>query len=143
MASRPRSDCAVDQTRRRYGITLLLATQPPTKDSIPKEVTRNVSCGLAFSVGDHVANDGLLGRGKYRGGMRATDLRMKADRGTCVAVGVTDVTFELVNTFYVPLEDGIDMVTPVINRAMAEITDLRHTGCTPRGPRPSRRRWIR
>jgi S-DNA-T family DNA segregation ATPase FtsK/SpoIIIE len=62
---------------RKYGITLLLATQSPTKDSIPKEVTRNVSCGLAFSVGDHVANDGLLGRGKYQGGIRATDLRCR------------------------------------------------------------------
>jgi S-DNA-T family DNA segregation ATPase FtsK/SpoIIIE len=126
---------------RKYGITLLLATQSPTKDSIPKEVTRNVSCGLAFSVGDHVANDGLLGGGKYRAGIRATDLRMKTDRGTCVAVGVTDATFELVNTFYVPLEDGIDLVTPVINRAMAQITDLRHTGptlnSTEGGPAPA------
>jgi S-DNA-T family DNA segregation ATPase FtsK/SpoIIIE len=118
---------------RKYGITLLLATQSPTKDSIPKEVTRNVSCGLAFSVGDHVANDGLLGGGKYRAGIRATDLRMKTDRGTCVAVGVTDATFELVNTFYVPLEDGIDQVSPVINRAMADITELRHTGPTSDG----------
>jgi S-DNA-T family DNA segregation ATPase FtsK/SpoIIIE len=58
---------------------------------------------------------------------------MKTDRGTCVAVGVTDATFELVNTFYVPLEDGIDMVTPVINRAMAQITELRHTGAAPNG----------
>lgn len=105
---------------RKYGITLLLATQLPTKDSIPKEVTRNMSCGLAFSGG-----------GKYRAGIRATDLRMKTDRGTCVAVGVTDATFELINTFYVPLEDGIDLVTPVINRAMAQITDLRHAGPTP------------
>ncbi|MGH3754885.1 MAG: hypothetical protein ACRDRP_19745 [Pseudonocardiaceae bacterium] len=115
---------------RKYGISLVLATQSPTKDSIPKEVTRNVSCGLAFSVGDHVANDGLLGAGKYRAGIRATDLRMGTDRGTCVAVGVTDATFELVNTFYIPLEDGIDLVTPVIARAMAEITDLRRTGPT-------------
>lgn len=113
---------------RKYGISLVLATQSPTKDSIPKEVTRNVSCGLAFSVGDHVANDGLLGAGKYRAGIRATDLRTGTDRGTCVAVGVTDATFELVNTFYVPLEDGIDMVSPVISRAMAEINDLRRTG---------------
>jgi DNA segregation ATPase FtsK/SpoIIIE, S-DNA-T family len=113
---------------RKYGITLILATQSPTKDSIPKEVTRNVSCGLAFSVGDHVANDGLLGAGKYRAGIRATDLRMKTDRGTCVAVGVTDATFELVNTFYIPFEEGLDMVTPVINRAMAEIDQLRRTG---------------
>jgi S-DNA-T family DNA segregation ATPase FtsK/SpoIIIE len=126
---------------RKYGITLLLDTQSPTRDSLPKEVTRNISCGLAFSVADHVANDGLLGAGKYRAGIRATDLRMKTDRGTCVAVGVTDATFELVNTFYVPLEDGIDMVTPVINRAMTDIDQLRRTGPTPNngdgdGPAP-------
>lgn len=108
---------------RKYGIVLLLATQSPTKDSIPREVTRNVSCGVAFSVADQVANDGLLGSGKYRAGIRATELRMGTDRGTCVAVGVTDATFELVRTFYVPFEDGIDDVTPVIDRAMAILAE--------------------
>ncbi len=108
---------------RKYGIVLLLATQSPTKDSIPREVTRNVSCGVAFSVADQVANDGLLGSGKYRAGIRATDLRMKTDRGTCVAVGVSDATFELVRTFYVPFEDGIDDVSPVIARAIAIISE--------------------
>ncbi len=108
---------------RKYGIVLLLATQSPTKDSIPREITRNISCGVAFSVADQVANDGLLGSGKYRAGIRATDLRMTTDRGTCVAVGVTDNVFELVRTFYVPFEDGTDDVTPVIARAMATITE--------------------
>jgi S-DNA-T family DNA segregation ATPase FtsK/SpoIIIE len=116
---------------RKYGISLILATQSPTKDSIPREVTRNVSCGIAFSVGDHIANDGLLGAGKFRAGIRATDLRMKTDRGTCVTVGLTDATFELVNGFYVPYEEGIDLWTPVITRAMAQITELRRTGSTP------------
>lgn len=113
---------------RKYGIILLLATQSPTKDSIPREVTRNVSCGVAFAVSDHVANDGLLGAGKYKAGIRATDLRMKTDRGTCVAVGVTDNVFELVRTFYVPFDDETDQVTPVIARAMDEIGELRRTG---------------
>jgi S-DNA-T family DNA segregation ATPase FtsK/SpoIIIE len=108
---------------RKYGIVLLLATQSPTKDSIPREITRNIACGGAFSVADHVANDGLLGSGKYHAGIRATDLRMHTDRGTCVAVGVTDATFELVRTFYVPFEDGIDDVTPVVDRAMAILAD--------------------
>ncbi|MGW5053225.1 hypothetical protein [Actinokineospora sp. NPDC004072] len=103
---------------RKYGVILLLATQSPTKDSIPKEVTRNVSCGIAFSVADHVANDGLLGSGKYRAGIRATELRMGTDRGTCVAVGVTDSPFDLVRTFYVAFEDGSDEVTPVVARAL-------------------------
>jgi S-DNA-T family DNA segregation ATPase FtsK/SpoIIIE len=113
---------------RKYGISLILTTQTPTKDSIPREVTRNISCGVAFCVGDHVANDGLLGSGKYRAGIRATELRFNTDRGTCVTTGLTDTTFELLNTFYVPFEDGIDHVTPVVTRAMAEIGELRHTG---------------
>ncbi|WP_329067374.1 hypothetical protein [Amycolatopsis sp. NBC_01480] len=108
---------------RKYGITLLLATQSPTKDSIPREVTRNIGCGVAFSVADQVANDGLLGSGKYAAGIRATELRMNTDRGTCVAVGITDETFELVRTFYVAFEDGIDDVTPIIIRAMALIQE--------------------
>jgi S-DNA-T family DNA segregation ATPase FtsK/SpoIIIE len=104
---------------RKYGIILLLATQSPTKDSIPKEITRNISCGVAFAVADHIANDGLLGAGRYRAGIRATELRMRTDRGTCVAVGVTDEPWELVRTFYVPFEDGTDLVTPVVARAVA------------------------
>lgn len=108
---------------RKYGIVLILATQSPTKDSIPREITRNVSCGVAFSVADQIANDGLLGSGKYRAGIRATDLRMKTDRGTCVTVGVTDATFELIRTYYIPFEDGIDEVSPVIARAMAIIAE--------------------
>lgn len=116
---------------RKFGITLILDTQSPTATSIPKEVTRNTSCGVAFSVADHIANDGLLGSGKHRAGIRATDLRMHTDRGTSVMVGVSDATFELVRGFYVPYSDGVDMVTPVVTRAMATIAELRRTGPTP------------
>jgi S-DNA-T family DNA segregation ATPase FtsK/SpoIIIE len=115
---------------RKFGITLILDTQSPTATSIPKEVTRNTSCGVAFSVADHIANDGLLGSGKYRAGIRATDLRMHTDRGTSVMVGVSDATFELVRGFYVPYADGVDMVTPVVTRAMTTIDQLRCTGPT-------------
>jgi S-DNA-T family DNA segregation ATPase FtsK/SpoIIIE len=83
--------------------------------------------GVAFSVGDHVANDGLLGAGKYKAGIRATDLRMRTDRGTCVAVGVTDNVFELVRVFYVPFKDGADLVSPVIARALQLIEDAGRT----------------
>lgn len=113
---------------RKYGIVLILATQSPTADSIPRDVTRNVSCGVAFAVGDHVANDGLLGAGRYKAGVRATELRAGRDRGTAVTVGLTDNTFELVKGFYIPFEDGNDSVTPVIERAMADLAELRQTG---------------
>lgn len=113
---------------RKYGISLVLMTQSPLADSLPREITRNVSCGVAFSVGDQVANDGLLGAGRYRAGIRATDLRMKTDRGTCVTVGLTEAPFELLGTYYVPFEDGRDEVSPVVRRAMAELGELRRTG---------------
>ena len=109
---------------RKYGLVLLLATQSPTKDSLPREITRNIACGVAFSVADQIANDGLLGSGRYAAGVRATELRMHTDRGTCVAVGLTDATFELVRSFYVVFEDGADDVTPIIGRAMRLRDDL-------------------
>ena len=59
---------------RKRGIRMIVSTQAPTKDSMPRDVTRNCSNGIAFAVGDHVANDALLGQGAYRGGHRATEL---------------------------------------------------------------------
>jgi hypothetical protein len=116
---------------RKYGIVPLFATQSPTKDSIPKEITRNVTCGVAFSVADWIANDGLLGSGRYAAGIRATELRAHTDRGTCVAVGTTDATFELIRTYYVALEDGADDVTPVVDRAMRLIAEVGRVMPTP------------
>jgi DNA segregation ATPase FtsK/SpoIIIE, S-DNA-T family len=55
---------------RKRAVHLIVSTQAPTKDSMPRDVTRNCSNGIAFAVGDHVANDGLLGAGAYKGGHR-------------------------------------------------------------------------
>ncbi|MEJ3658903.1 zonular occludens toxin domain-containing protein [Actinomycetes bacterium KLBMP 9759] len=104
---------------RKCGITLVFLTQSPTAASIPKDLTRNCSNGVAFAVADQVANDGLLGSGKYRQGIRATELRPGDDRGTAVTVGLTSNRFELVSTFYVAFDEDRDDVTPVIARAMA------------------------
>lgn len=112
---------------RKYGIVLLFGTQAPTAESIPRDVTRQMSCGVAFSVQDHVANDGLLGTGKYKMGIRATELRMNVDRGTAVTVGITQNDFELIRWFYIPFSEGVDAVTPVVNRMMANIKELRRT----------------
>lgn len=48
---------------RKCGIALIFLTQSPTAASIPKDLTRICSNGVAFSVADQVANDGLLGSG--------------------------------------------------------------------------------
>lgn len=108
---------------RKTGITLIFLTQSPTATSIPKDLTRNCSNGIAYAVADHVANDGLLGSGKYRQGIRATELRPGEDRGTAVTTGLTANRFELVNGFYVPFDEDRDELTPLITRAMALLAE--------------------
>ncbi|MEV7976227.1 zonular occludens toxin domain-containing protein [Streptomyces sp. NPDC086519] len=106
---------------RKVGITLIWVTVSPTADSIPRDVTRNTSHRVAFAVGDQVANDGLLGSGRYKAGIRATELIPGQDVGTAVTVGFTSKPFEVIRSHYVERnpEKGIDQVTPVVERAMA------------------------
>jgi S-DNA-T family DNA segregation ATPase FtsK/SpoIIIE len=106
---------------RKVGITLIWVTVSPTADSIPRDVTRNTSHRVAFAVGDHVANDGLLGSGKHKAGITATTLIPGEDIGTAVTVGFTNKPFEVIRSHYVARdpEKGVDEVTPVVERAMA------------------------
>ncbi len=108
---------------RKTGITLIFLTQSPTATSIPKDLTRNCTNGIAYAVADHVANDGLLGSGTYRQGIRATELRPGEDRGTAVTTGLTANRFELVNSFYIPFDEDHDHLTPIITRAMALLAE--------------------
>jgi len=105
---------------RKVGITLIWVTVSPTADSIPRDVTRNTSHRVAFAVGDQVANDGLLGSGKYKAGIRATELVPGQDIGTAVTYGFTSKPFEVIRAYYVARdpEKGIDEVTPVVERAL-------------------------
>jgi S-DNA-T family DNA segregation ATPase FtsK/SpoIIIE len=105
---------------RKVGITLIWVTVSPTADSIPRDVTRNTSHRVAFAVGDQVANDGLLGSGKYKAGIRATELVPGQDIGTAVTYGFTSKPFEVIRAYYVARdpEKGVDEVTPVVERAM-------------------------
>ncbi|MFI8303696.1 FtsK/SpoIIIE domain-containing protein [Streptomyces sp. NPDC085927] len=105
---------------RKVGITLIWVTVSPTADSIPRDVTRNTSVRVAFAVGDQVANDGLLGSGKYKAGIRATELVPGQDVGTAVTYGFTSKPFEVIRSHYIERdpEKGIDQVTPVVERAM-------------------------
>ena len=104
---------------RKVGITLIWVTVSPTADSIPKDVTRNTSHRVAFAVGDHVANDGLLGTGKHKAGITATTLNPAEDIGTALTVGFTKTPFELIRSYYVRKDTGTDQVTPVVQRAVA------------------------
>jgi S-DNA-T family DNA segregation ATPase FtsK/SpoIIIE len=104
---------------RKVGITLIWVTVSPTAASIPKDVTRNTSHRVAFAVGDHVANDGLLGTGKHKAGITATNLNPAENVGTAVTTGFTKNTFELIRAYYVRRDSKVDEIGPVVARALA------------------------
>jgi S-DNA-T family DNA segregation ATPase FtsK/SpoIIIE len=103
---------------RKRAVHFIVSTQAPTKDSIPRDVTRNCTVGLAFSVGDHVANDALLGEGAYRAGHRATELIPGVDKGTCLAKGINGQRSEAVQAYFISVAENNDQITPLISRAL-------------------------
>ncbi|MDX8056075.1 cell division protein FtsK [Lentzea sp. BCCO 10_0798] len=117
------SQLLVDIVRlgRKRAIHLFLSTQAPTKDSMPRDVTRNCSNGIAFAVGDHVANDALLGQGAYAAGHRATELIPGTDKGTAVVKGFSGERSEIVQVYFLDVSRNNDQVTPIITRSLAAI----------------------
>ncbi len=109
---------------RKRGIHLIVSTQAPTKDSMPRDVTRNCSNGIAFAVGDHVANDALLGQGAYAAGHRATELIPGTDKGTAVVKGFTGERSEIVQVYFLDVSKDNDQVTPIIERSLAAMKSL-------------------
>ncbi|MCX4787669.1 cell division protein FtsK [Streptomyces sp. NBC_01221] len=67
-------EICVDLVKRgpATGIVLLLATQRPDKDSIPKSISANASARWCLKVMGQVENDMVLGTGAYKRGVRAT-----------------------------------------------------------------------
>jgi S-DNA-T family DNA segregation ATPase FtsK/SpoIIIE len=114
------SQLLVDIVRlgRKRGIHLIVSTQAPTKDSMPRDVTRNCSNGIAFAVGDHVANDALLGQGAYSAGHRATELIPGTDKGTAVCKGMSGERSEIVQVYFLDVAKEHDQVTPLIERSI-------------------------
>jgi S-DNA-T family DNA segregation ATPase FtsK/SpoIIIE len=111
--------CDIVKLDRKRGIHMMISTQAPTKDSMPRDVTRNCTNGIAYAVGDHVANDALLGQGAYRAGHRATELIPGADRGTALCKGFgSEARSEMVQAHRVSGREGDDQVTPMVNRAL-------------------------
>jgi S-DNA-T family DNA segregation ATPase FtsK/SpoIIIE len=122
---------------RKRGIHVIVSTQAPTKDSMPRDVTRNCSNGIAFAVGDHVANDALLGQGAYSAGHRATELIPGTDKGTAVCKGLTGERSDIVQVYFIAIEKNRDELTPIIDRAMVAI-EARGKGVPGRRSRPRR-----
>ncbi|TDO35882.1 S-DNA-T family DNA segregation ATPase FtsK/SpoIIIE [Kribbella sp. VKM Ac-2527] len=108
---------------RKRGIHLVVSTQAPTATSMPRDVTRNCSNGIAFAVSDHVANDALLGQGAYTAGHRATELIPGTDRGTSIVKGFSGERSEILQWYFLDVSRENDQVTPLIERAMAAIAE--------------------
>jgi S-DNA-T family DNA segregation ATPase FtsK/SpoIIIE len=116
--------CDLVKLDRKRGVHLMLSTQAPTKDSMPRDVTRNCTNGIAYAVGDHVANDALLGQGAYRAGHRATELIPGADRGTALCKGFgSEARSEMVQAHRVSGREGNDQVTPLVRRALEAMAE--------------------
>lgn len=113
---------------RKYGVTLVFATPVPSADSLPRKVAKVLSNKACFAIGDHQGNDAILGTGKHKAGITATTLRPMTedadgnvdlgDLGTAMTVGFSS-TDGLMRCFYVRRGNGVDDVTPVVQRALA------------------------
>ena len=116
--------CDIVKLGRKRAVHMLVSTQAPTRDSMPRDVTRNCSNGIAFAVGDHVANDALLGQGAYKAGHRATELIPGVDKGVAVVKGFTGERSDVVQVYFLDVSKKNDQVTPIIKRSLAEIEKL-------------------
>ena len=105
---------------RKTAITLGFDTQSSRKDAIPPKIVELVSVNACFAVKTWRSNDGFLGDGSFQAGIRATVLRPGTDRGRSLITGVSDELYEILNWFYVAVDDdsGWDAATEVIERAM-------------------------
>lgn len=84
---------------RALGVSLILATQRPDKDSLPTGVSGNVSTRFCLKVAGQVENDLILGTGAYKSGARATTFRPKVDAGLGYLKGEEN-TPQVCRTYY-------------------------------------------
>jgi DNA segregation ATPase FtsK/SpoIIIE, S-DNA-T family len=71
------------------GIILILATQRPDAQSLPKGISANVGIRFCLRVMDQPANDMVLGTSAYKAGIRATTFGPRG-RGIGYLVGASD-----------------------------------------------------
>jgi S-DNA-T family DNA segregation ATPase FtsK/SpoIIIE len=93
--ARPEAAAAAERIIKRgraLNIILLLATQIPDKDSLPKNITRCAAMRACLSVDDYIANDMILGTGAHKRGVTGTTFRKKVDAGWAMVVGLLEPT---------------------------------------------------
>ncbi|HEX5742007.1 MAG TPA: cell division protein FtsK, partial [Pilimelia sp.] len=77
---------------RALGITVVIITQIPDKDSLPTGITRNIGIRWCLAVPDQTANDMILGTGAYKRGVTGTVYRPGIDAGWGVLTGLAEPT---------------------------------------------------
>ncbi|WP_084965238.1 FtsK/SpoIIIE domain-containing protein [Thermoactinospora rubra] len=77
---------------RALNIIVILATQIPDKDSLPKNITRCAAMRACLAVDDYIANDMILGTGAHKRGVTATQFRPKIDAGWAMVTGLEEPT---------------------------------------------------
>jgi len=82
------ADVLTDLTKRgpACGVIVVLATQRPDKESLPKGISDNAGLRVCFRVMGHEANNMILGPGAFASGFKAT-LFTDSDKGVCWVAG--------------------------------------------------------
>ena len=129
------TELAVDVIRRARKCAMWMGfdTQDSRKDAIPPKLVNLVSVNGCFYVKGWQANDGFLGAGSFRAGIRATELRPGRDIGRSLITGVSNAQFEILKWHYIFSDDdtGQDDAAPVIARAMKNLAPGTITGSQP------------
>jgi S-DNA-T family DNA segregation ATPase FtsK/SpoIIIE len=87
------------------GIMLILATQRPDKDSLPKAISDNVALRFCLYVEGQPANDMVLGTSAYKNGHRATTFTPILDAGIGILKGAAPEP-QVVRAFYTSGKDA-------------------------------------
>lgn len=103
---------------RKVGITLIFVTPAPSASNLPRDLAKTTSHRVCFAIGDHQANDAILGTGAHKQGITATNLTPGEDIGTAMASGFATRP-GLLRSYHLRKEQGTDEITPIVNRALA------------------------
>ncbi|GAA1877702.1 FtsK/SpoIIIE domain-containing protein [Pseudonocardia ailaonensis] len=84
---------------RAYGVVLILCTQRPDTNSLPKGVSANAGVKICLRMTDHQAVDMVLGTGAHSRGLKA-ELFKQSEKGVGYVLGATDEDI-VARSFYI------------------------------------------
>lgn len=92
---------AMDVVRmgRAYGVVLILCTQRPDTESLPRGISANASVKICLRMTDHNAVDMVLGTGAHARGLKA-ELFKQSEKGVGYVLGATDEDI-VARSFYI------------------------------------------